>query len=362
MGVEKSLSVRQSPITGPTGIGLISGGLDSLLAVRLLQEQGIHVIGLMIKTGFTTDYKWRELQQVNTDTIPEETPLSQKLADKLGIEMVVRDISDDFYEMLLNPRFGYGKFINPCIDCRILMLKTAKELMLERDADFVFTGEVISQRPMTQFRSTLRQTEADTGLEGRLLRPLSAKLLEPTIPEKEGKVDRRQLEEIVGRSRTRQLALAKKWGLSELAAAGGGNCQLISPEYSKRVWDLFKNKGKHNLQREDLLLLGFGRHFRLSPYLKLIISRNAHEHNLFLERISHLSRLEMPDITGAMALLDGEATEDEITLSAKILGRYSKAKADETIAFLLTRPDDSTLKFFEKALSPDAPEFAEYLI
>jgi tRNA-uridine 2-sulfurtransferase len=360
--IQSTITHHQSPINKATGIGLISGGLDSLLAVRLLQEQGITVIGLMIETGFTTDYKWRELQQVNSDSMPEDIPLSQKLAEKLGIEMVVRDISEAFYEMLLNPRFGYGKFINPCIDCRILMLKTARELMLERNADFVFTGEVISQRPMTQFRSTLRQTEADAELEGRLLRPLSAKLLEPTIPEKEGKVDRRQLEEIVGRSRTRQLELAKKWDLSEMAAAGGGNCQLISPEYSKRAWDLFKNKGKHNLQRDDLLLLGFGRHFRLSPYLKLIISRNAQEHNLLLERISHLSRLEMPHITGAAALLDGEANETELHLAAKILGRYSKAAAGAEIHFLLSRPDGDTKSFSETAFLHDAPEITEYLI
>ena len=346
----------------PKGIGLLSGGLDSILAVRLLQKQGIEVIGLMIETGFTTDYKWRQLQEANRESIPEAVPLSRQLSEILNIEIVVTDISRSFFQMVLNPRFGYGKFVNPCIDCRILMLQSARELMLERKADFVFTGEVISQRPMTQFRSTLAQTEKDACLEGYLLRPLSAKLLEPTIPEKEGKIDRSRLEAIVGRSRSRQLELAKLWDLAGIAPAGGGNCQLISPEYSKRMRDLFNNKGKHHIHAEDSLLLGFGRHFRLSPYVKLVVSRNAQEHNLLLDKNKHFTLLEMPDITGAAALIDGETTELELHLAARILGRYSKAEANADIRFLLTRTDGSTIDFEEKAFPIDASELSNYLI
>lgn len=338
------------------GVGLISGGLDSMLAAKMLQNQGIEVIGVSFQTGFTTDQKWRQIKAASQNESVDINDFASAVSDKLGFRMVVKDISEAYWNMFKEPTYGYGRFINPCIDCRIMMLRTAKAVMEEEGADFVFTGEVISQRPMTQFRKTMKQTEADAGLEGRLLRPLSAQLLEPTIPELEGKVKRELLESITGRSRKRQLELAKEWNLTEVAPPGGGNCQLISPDYAHRMKDLFKYKGKENVTRDDARLMGAARHIRLNDTCKIIISRDKSEHLWLHTFTDRYDWMELIDTIGSMALIDGTLDKGDKLLAAKILSRYSKAGDEEVnVRFYLSgsveelkvvplKPDDDLLQ------------------
>ena len=195
---------------------LFSGGLDSILATKLLLEQGIIVQGLTLKSAFF------------------DAKQAKKAAEKVGIQLKVIDFSDEHLRMVKNPKFGYGKNMNPCIDCHLLMLKTAQKIMTKENFDFVATGEVLGERPMSQRKQILGLLEKEAGLVGRLLRPLSAKLLLPTEAEKKGLVDRRKLLDIQGRSRKRQLALAKKWGIDWYSTPAGG-CLLTDPEFSKKL-------------------------------------------------------------------------------------------------------------------------------
>lgn len=228
-------------------IGLVSGGLDGILAVRLIEGQGIEVVPVYFYFPFLRQNK----------------PL---------ICMIV-DISEDFIRLLKKPRYGYGSNMNPCIDCRILMLRKAKELMPELGASFVLTGEVLGQRPMSQNKQSLLDIERDSGLEGLLLRPLSARLLPETIPEQNGWVDRNKLLDLNGRSRKQQLALAEKFNITDYFKTGGG-CLLTEKLFVNKLKDLIKYN-EFNISSIELLKIG--RHFRLSDKAKLIVGRDKRE-------------------------------------------------------------------------------------
>ena len=316
----------------PDGIGLISGGLDSLLAMRLLMEQNLDLLGLVIDTGFSGIL----------DPPSDDDPISPRhslfeVAQIIGFPLKVVQVHDDYWDMIKNPLYGYGKHVNPCLDCRILMLKAAARVMEEENAQFVFTGEVLGQRPKSQLLHQLRQSEEDCGLKGRLLRPLSAKVLPPTLPEQSGLVDREKLEGITGRSRKRQIKLAEQWGLVELSVAGGANCYLINEAYSDRMNDLFRYKGKENINKNDLALLKIGRHFRLSEKLKFIVSRNKQEHLIMWDLTDQNFYLECLDVPGAVGILSGESNPALVKQAAEILGRYSKAKLEESINIALKK-------------------------
>ncbi len=291
----------------PDGIGLISGGLDSLLAMRLMMEQNLELLGIVIDTGFSSMFE----EPLNPEK-ETERPSIVEVAQKIGFPVEVISVYDEYWEMVKYPRHGYGQFVNPCLDCRILMVKTAARVMKERNASFVFTGEVIGQRAKSQLSHQLKITERESGLEGRLLRPLSAKRLPPTIPEQEGLIDREKLEGIVGRSRKRQLELARQWELEGLSVAGGANCFLIDGGYSMRLKDLFQYKGRENINRLDLNLLRLGRHFRLSESLKFIVSRNEPEHRRLLDIKEDLPFLECSNVTGAAGVLTGPFSPEEL--------------------------------------------------
>ena len=310
----------------PDGIGLISGGLDSLLAMRLLMEQDLNLLGLVIDTGFSGILDNPE----DEETFPPRLSLYE-VARIIGFPLKVVQVHDKYWDMIKNPVYGYGKHVNPCLDCRILMLKAAARVMREENAQFVFTGEVLGQRPKSQLLYQLRQSEEDSGLQGRLLRPLSAKVLPPTIPEENGLVDRSKLEGITGRSRKHQMKLAARWGLEELSVAGGANCYLINEAYSDRMNDLFRYKGKENVSKNDLALLRVGRHFRLTETLKLIVSRNKQEHLIMWNLTDKNYYLECLDVPGAIGILSGESNPEQVNQAAEILGRYSKAKLEESI-------------------------------
>ena len=250
-------------------IVLMSGGLDSVLAAKVLCDQGIRVTGLSFVTRCIS-------------VPPGGTYRPRRQAGLLGIEIVTRHLGLDFYEMVRRPEFGRGRNLNPCIDCKIFMLKRAARLLTEIGADFLATGEVLGQRPMSQHLRALTLIEKESGLQGRLLRPLSAKHLPPTIPERDGLVDRERLHGISGRSRREQLELAVKSGLSsDDYSSPAGGCLLTENVFSARLSDLFDRQ--ESISLADLALLRMGRHLRPRDGLKIAAGRN-HAENLRLER------------------------------------------------------------------------------
>jgi tRNA U34 2-thiouridine synthase MnmA/TrmU len=294
-------------------IALLSGGLDSTLAVKIVLEQGIELEALNFLTVFCTC------------TNKGETCLaSRKAVDAVGIPLKVFNVSEEYLNVVKHPKHGYGSNMNPCIDCRIFMLKKARTYMEETGAAFIVTGEVLGQRPMSQRRDAMRLIEREAGLGGLILRPLSSKLLPPSIPEKEGWVDREKLLKIHGRSRKPQIQLADHYGIHDYPCPAGG-CLLTDPGFAKRMKDLLRYLPDFSLN--DVHLLKVGRHFRLSPKLKLVVGRNEEENR----KIQTFSQgedilLKVSQYPGPLSLLRGEKGEGEIEKAAALTVRYSKAK------------------------------------
>jgi tRNA U34 2-thiouridine synthase MnmA/TrmU len=255
---------------------------------------------------------------------------ARRVAEEFDIPCKTVAITEEFFQVIRNPRYGYGSGMNPCLDCRILMFSRARERMEEIGAAFVFTGEVLGQRPMSQHRRAMRIIDRESGLDGRLLRPLSARLLEPTIPEKEGLVDREKLLALQGRSRKPQMALAEEYGVADYPCPAGG-CLLTDPGFARRMRDLVRFRPGFDLN--DVNLLKVGRHFRLSPEARVVVGRNEGENR----RLQILARqgdslFEVKGCGSPVTLLRGEAGADEeaeIRLAAAITARYSDAQGSE---------------------------------
>jgi tRNA-uridine 2-sulfurtransferase len=313
-------------------IGLLSGGLDSTLAHALIKAQGIEVKAVSFYTGFCILETQRRLGRTRRDgSAPRNEALSAAAELETEIELV--DISGPSYlEVITHPKYGYGANANPCVDCRIFMFKRAKEIMEREAADFVFTGEVLGQRPKSQRRDTMWTIERDSGLVGRVLRPLSAQLLAPTVPESEGLVDRARLLGIRGRSRKPQMELAKKLGLSSYPQPAGGCCFLTDESFGRRFHDLVDRRADRHLEEDEIVLLATGRHFRISERCKLVVGRNELE-NALLERYADRSRyrLEAVGLMGPIALVEGEPTEGEREMISKVVARYGKGKDSPSV-------------------------------
>ena len=310
-------------------IGMISGGLDSTLAVALVRRQGIEVKAINFYTGLCITETQRRKGGRADGTIPQNEAL--RAAADLEVDIEYVDLSGSGYlDMLVNPRWGYGANANPCVDCRVFMMRKAKEIMEREGADFVFTGEVLGQRPKSQRRDTLRIVERESGLTGRLVRPLSAKLLEPTVPEKEGLLDRERLGDISGRSRQRQMELARELGISSWPQPAGGCCYLTDESFSEKFFDLLDAREQagepRRLDREDVVLLSTGRRFRLSPRALLLVGRSEVENVLLDKYTAGRARVEAKDVMGPIALVEGTPTWEERQLAARIVARYGKGK------------------------------------
>jgi len=310
-------------------IGLISGGLDSTLALALVRRQGIEVKAVNFYTGLCITETQRRKGGRADGTIPQNEAL--RAAADLEVEVEYVDISGkDYFEMLVHPRWGYGANANPCVDCRVFMMRRAREIMEAEGADFIFTGEVLGQRPKSQRRDTLRIIERESGLTGRLLRPLSAKLLEPTVAETEGLVDRARLEDISGRSRHRQMALAEELGIADWPQPAGGCCYLTDEAFARKFFDILDTREAAGqaraLDKEDVILLSTGRHFRLSPRAKLVVGRTEIENLMLEHHVAGRARLEARDALGPIALVEGTPTWEERQLAARIVARYGKGK------------------------------------
>ncbi len=310
-------------------IAMISGGLDSTLALALVRGQGIEVKAITFYTGFCITETQRRKGGRADGTVPRNEAL--RAAADLEVDIEYVDISGGPYlDMLVHPKYGYGKNANPCVDCRVFMMSRAREIMEAEGADFIFTGEVLGQRPKSQRRDTLRIIERESGLDGRLLRPLSAKLLPPTIPERDGLVDRERLLDISGRSRLRQIALAEELGVSDFPQPAGGCCYLTDESFARKFFDVLDAREaageERRLAPEDVILMSTGRHFRLSPRAKLVVGRTEVENALLEHHVAGRARVEARGVLGPMALLEGAPTCEERVLASRIVARYGKGK------------------------------------
>lgn len=298
----------------PKAIALYSGGLDSTLAILVAMRQGIEVTAITFLTHFGCN--------ISDKSSCSKNPFAA--SEKFGFEVKLCHLADKFIEIVKNPKFGHGKNMNPCIDCRILMLKEAKEFMRMTVADFIITGEVLGQRPMSQRKDTFPRIDREAGLEGYVLRPLSAKLLKPTIPEQMGIVDREKLCDFHGRSRKPQMALAKELGLTEYPAPAGG-CLLTDPIYAYRLKELLKHNPSPSLK--DINLLRVGRHFRISDGCKIVVGRDKNENNTIqalAENTDYL--LSVNGFGSPLTIICGDASDEALKLAASICARYSDAK------------------------------------
>jgi tRNA U34 2-thiouridine synthase MnmA/TrmU len=313
-------------------IGMLSGGLDSTLAHALLAAQGIEVKANNFYTGFCITETQRRMGRTRADgSAPRNDALHAAANLDTDIELV--DASGpDYLEVITKPRYGYGANANPCVDCRIYMFHGARKIMEREGADFVFTGEVLGQRPKSQRRDTMRAIERDSGLTGRLLRPLSAKLLEPTIPEQDGLVDREKLLAISGRSRKAQMALAEELRIGDYPTPAGGCCFLTDETFGRRFHDLVDRRADRRLGQEEVPLLATGRHFRLSNEAKLIVGRDEGENEL-LSRFANDGhyRVSALDVVGPMALVEGEPSSEEREVASRIVARYGKGRDLEVV-------------------------------
>jgi tRNA-specific 2-thiouridylase len=294
-------------------IALLSGGLDSTLAARVVMELGVELEALNFMTLFCTC------------TSRGQTCLaSQKAVETLGIPLRVFNVSEEYLSVVKNPKHGYGRNMNPCIDCRIFMLKKAKTYMQDSGAAFIVTGEVLGQRPMSQRKEAMRLIEREAELDGLILRPLSAHVLPVTIPEKEGWVDREKLLKFQGRSRKPQIKLAEHYGIRDYPCPAGG-CLLTDPGFAKRMRDLLLHNPFFSLN--DVHLLKMGRHFRLSDGVKLVVGRNEEEN----QKIGTFAcdrdiLLKVSGFPGPLSLLRGELGEGDVEKAAAVTAHYSKAK------------------------------------
>jgi len=315
-------------------VSLLSGGLDSVLATRVLLEQGIHVTALHIRTSLSYVDRARMLGEIPPD---EQLPVESAAAG-LGVELELIDAFDEYLPLVLEPRYGYGSGVNPCVDCRIFLLRKAKQWMEDHGYHFVFTGEVVGQRPKSQMRPTLRTVERESGLQGYLLRPLSAKLLEPTIPELKGWVDRERLHGMSGRGRKAQIALAKAFGITNYAQPSGGCCYLIDKTYSRRLRDVLAHGEASLLDLTQAQFLAVGRHFRLPDGAKVIVGRNERENNFVEQHVVQGVWLRAADYVGPTALVLGDPSPEALQLASRIVASYSRGSAVSNVRVEL-RPD-----------------------
>ncbi len=331
-GIRSELFIRNSKLSSPysiimrqtRGLGLFSGGLDSMLAALVLRQQDIEVTGLVFVTPFF-------------DAVQAE-----KSAAAIGLPLRIEDLTDRFLPLIFDPPHGFGRWMNPCIDCHLLMLRAAGQIMETEGYDFLFTGEVLGQRPFSQNKGSLNLIAKQSGYPDLLVRPLSARLLKETRPEREQLLDRQQLLNISGRGRKRQMELATRFGLTSYPAPAGG-CLLADPKYAARLQDLLQHQPR--FERRDLELLQWGRHFRLSSDIKLIVGRDQRD-NLAIEPLVRPEDavIKVQHYPGPLVLLPYSSPNADLRVAAEICVSYSNAPFGEEIAVAVTgRPGQQIL-------------------
>ncbi len=299
-------------MTHVKALGLLSGGLDSILATEVILKQGIEVVAFNVRSPFCLCKK--------------NGCAAVDAAKQLNVPLKMVAAKNDYLRMLRNPKHGYGRNMNPCIDCRIFLFKKAKQYAREIGAAFIFTGEVLDERPMSQHYPAMKLIEREAGLEGKVVRPLSARLLPETEAEKKGVIDRAKLLDIQGRSRKPQFKLAEEFSIKDYPCPAGG-CLLTYEQYANKIRDLFEHKKRVSMA--DIALLRVGRHFRLGKN-KIVVGRDEAENKLLTARKTKSEfYFELPDIVGPITILQGPKTKEAIETAAKLTAFYSDAKTQK---------------------------------
>ncbi len=318
-------------------VALISGGLDSLLAAKVMLEQGIHVEGINFYTGFCVEGHTHAIRKKDKAKPKRNNALWS--AEQLGIKLHIIDVIDEYKEVLINPKHGYGANMNPCLDCKCFMVSKAREWAKENNFDFIITGEVVGQRPMSQRRDTMNIVSRESGAADILVRPLCANNLPETLPEREGWISRDGMYDFNGRSRKPQIALASQFGFKDYAQPAGGCCFLTDESYSKKLVDLWDARNSREYEMDDIMLLKVGRHIRPKPHFKLIIGREDGENRFmdgYRKQFDHFTTVSCP---GPLVLIDGEMQADDIELAARLVARFSKDKNSDAVTVCLQLRD-----------------------
>jgi hypothetical protein len=330
-------------------VALISGGLDSMLAAKIIMEQGIHVEGINFFTGFCVEGHTHAIRE--QDKVKPNRNNALWVAEQLGIKLHIVDVIEEYKKVLINPKHGYGAHMNPCLDCKIFMVNKAKQWILENDFDFIITGEVIGQRPMSQTKSKMPIVAKQSGADDLLLRPMCAKNLPATLPEIEGWVDREKLHDITGRSRKPQIEMAKQFGIDDYSQPAGGCCFLTDKYYSAKLVDLWKAHGSKDYELDDVMLLKVGRHIRPKANFKVIIAREEGEGRFLQGYKKDFISMQCLSHTGPLALVDGTLSAEDLFFAAGIVARYGQGRYAEQVDICVTDKDGSERTVQVKPLS-----------
>lgn len=318
-------------------VALISGGLDSLLAAKTVMEQGIHVEGINFFTGFCVEGHTHAIRKKDKASPKRNNALWS--AEQLGIKLNIIDIIDEYKDVLINPKHGYGANMNPCLDCKVFMVHKAKQWIEENDFDFIITGEVIGQRPMSQRKDTMPVIAKESGADDLLVRPLCAKNLPLTLPEREGWIDREKLHGFSGRTRKPQLALADAFGFDDFAQPAGGCCFLTDKSYSNKLVDLWTARGRKEYDLDDVMLLKVGRHIRPKKNFKLIVAREEGEARFLQGYKKEFINMNCASHKGPLAMIDGEPSEEDLLLAAQLTARYGQGRDAEFVDVTIREKD-----------------------
>ena len=325
-------------------LALFSGGLDSTLAMKLIVDQGIEVIAVNVNIGFGSTV--------------DRTEHMQNMCDQIGVKLEILDLRELYLEeVLFNPKYGYGKNFNPCVDCHGFMFRYTGQLLEKYDASFMISGEVVGQRPMSQRKDAMDNVKSLSNYDDLIVRPMCAKLLEPSLPEREGWVDREKLLDINGRNRQRQLDMAKEIGLKDFESPGGG-CLLTEVQFSNRLRDFVDND---TLEVDDINTLKAGRHLRLPDGAKLIIGRHQEDNEKLKNTISKkYYKARILDAVGPLSLLDKKATQADKELASSFIVSYGKTELDKDYKVLFEDGDENFTLVAQKL--PTKDEIGKYLI
>jgi len=336
-------------------IALISGGLDSMLATKAMLDQGIRVEGINFFTGFCVEGHTHAIRRQD-DAKPKRNN-ALWVAEQLGIKLHIVDVIEEYKDVVLNPKHGYGANLNPCLDCKIFMVHKALEWIDANGFDFIITGEVVGQRPMSQRKDTMPVVARESGAEDRLVRPLCAQKLPATLPEREGWIDRERMFAFSGRSRKPQMALAKQYGFVEYAQPAGGCCFLTDEQYANKLADLWQGRGERRYELDDIMLLKVGRHLRPRPHFKMIIGREEGENNFLEGYRKQFVHLRALNYDGPLALIDGTPDASDLELAARLVCRFGKGRDIEYIQVLITdKQGDSRVIEVAPFTADDVPQ------
>jgi tRNA-specific 2-thiouridylase len=314
-------------------------------------DQGIHVEGINFFTGFCVEGHTHAIRKKDRNKPKRNNALW--VAEQLGIKLHIVDVIEEYKDIVINPKHGYGAHMNPCLDCKGFMVRKALQWIEQNDFDFIITGEVIGQRPMSQRKDTMPVVARESGAGDRLLRPLCAKHLPETLPEREGWVNREQLHDFSGRTRKPQMAMAEQMGFEDYAQPAGGCCFLTDEQYSKKFVDLWESRGNRDYELDDIMLLKVGRHIRPAKHYKLIIGREEGENKFLSGYRKQFANIKTVSHAGPLVLVDGEPSEEDLEFAARITARYSQGRTAERVTVEITNKQGVSRQLDVEPLPPN---------